>query len=320
MKDDQLPLAPGVYFDLSENVYHSDPFEHISLSSSVGKTLLAQSPLHAWTGHPRLNPAWEPSDPRKFDLAKAAHALMLNDRPERIAVIDFDDYRKNAAQAARDEAIANGQLPMLLEQYERVMAMVQAGREQLVQSADGRAFLDSAALSEVTLGWLDRGAMCRARIDRLAADHSIIFDYKTTKASAHPDGFGRVATSMQYRFQMQFYRRGYAACFPDRPTPQWRWIVQEDYPPYGLSIIAPDEAGEMIADQDVELALAIWRECMQSGQWPGYPPVTAVLETPVWEQTRFEHVKQSLGYRDARDTQAIRDRLFKWYAPIKDGV
>ena len=308
-------LAPGVYTDIPEAEYHADPFAQISLSSGVAKLLISQSPRHAWTAHPRLNPEYVAPDRKQFDLGSAAHAILLDDRPERVAVIDAADYRTKAAKEARAAAVEDGRLPLLEDQYGRTMEMVRAARSQLAKNNDGKVFLEGGS-SEITLGWMDHNVMCRARIDRLSADGTIIFDYKTTAASAHPDAYRRTSISLQQSFQAAFYLRGFKECFPCMPPPQWRWIVQEDYPPYALSVLAPDAAALDIAYNDVDLALSIWRECIRDGDWPCYPSVTATLETPPWEITRAETIKSKLGGRGAHDPQAIRDLIYNWQAPI----
>lgn len=127
----QTALHPGVYFDMAEDVYHSDPCERPSLSSSIGKVLLAQSPRHAWTAHPRLSPKFETGNARKFDLGKAVHAIGLEDKPERIAIIPHADYRTNAAKAARDDALAAGLMPLKTDEYEQALAIAMSMRKEL---------------------------------------------------------------------------------------------------------------------------------------------------------------------------------------------
>ncbi|WP_242401117.1 hypothetical protein [Acetobacter okinawensis] len=47
--------TPGIY-DLPEAQYHADPCPTPSLSNSVARILLDESPMHAHFSHPRLNP------------------------------------------------------------------------------------------------------------------------------------------------------------------------------------------------------------------------------------------------------------------------
>lgn len=307
-------LNHGVHRNIPDQLYHADPFKTISLSSGVAKILITQSPRHAWTAHPRLNPDWRAESAATFDIGKAAHALLLDDGPERVVLIPADDYRTKAAKESRADAIRNGQLPLLVWQYTDAMKMVVAARDQLAANPDGKIFL-AGGETELTLGWIDQNVMCRGRLDKLSACGRFIFDYKTTAASAHPDAYRRISISLQQAFQAAFYLRGFRACFPDAPMPEWRWIVQENYPPFALSILKPDAAALEIAQNDVDLALSIWRTCIREDNWPLYPSVTATLETPPWEISRAEMIKAKLGGRGAHDAQAIHDLLYNWQAP-----
>jgi hypothetical protein len=67
----------GLHPAISADAYHADPAPAPSLSSSIAKTILHQTPRHAWFEHPRLNPNFEPKDDSKFDLGSVAHELLL---------------------------------------------------------------------------------------------------------------------------------------------------------------------------------------------------------------------------------------------------
>ncbi|MCK9994444.1 MAG: hypothetical protein Dbin4_02964 [Alphaproteobacteria bacterium] len=314
----QTMLRPGVHCDIPEDIYHADPCERPSLSSSIGKVILAQSPLHAWTAHPRLNPEFETGNERKFDIGKAVHAMLLDDRAERICVIDFADYKTNAAKAARANALAAGQLPLKTADYEQAVAIVQSARREIALFKEYPEFIDG--VSEVTLIWEEPGGvLCRARIDRMSNDRRHLFDVKTDGQSAHPESFGRKIINMGYDFSAAFYLRGFRKCFPDLPAPEWSWLAVETDPPYGVSITGLDEAGYAIAEHQVEIAIAIWRECMASGKWPGYPHKKRIIETKPWALTGHEQLKASIGFSTPSDSQAIRDRMLAWQAPINQG-
>ena len=70
-------LPPGLHFGLPDHVYHADPSPRPSLSSTLARVILDQSPLHAWTRHPRLNPFYESEDRKTFDIGRAAHRAVL---------------------------------------------------------------------------------------------------------------------------------------------------------------------------------------------------------------------------------------------------
>ena len=93
---------PGIY-DISAEEYHNDPCPTPSLSASIVKVVADETPLHAWTLHPKLNPNFERKEEDKFVIGTVAHSLMLRD-PKNFAILDFDTYQSKAAKEARDAA------------------------------------------------------------------------------------------------------------------------------------------------------------------------------------------------------------------------
>lgn len=65
---------PGLYLGVPEAEYHADPCPEPSLSSTIAKTLLASSPLHAAVRHPRLARQQQKVEREAFDRGKVAHA------------------------------------------------------------------------------------------------------------------------------------------------------------------------------------------------------------------------------------------------------
>src|SRR5215831_15104770 len=111
---------PGIY-TIPLDEYIADPCESPSLNPGVAATLLARSPLHAWTEHPRLNPTHQREHSEAFDLGAAFHSSVLGG--PLFHIISAPDYRTKAAQEARVYARANGWIPILRAQADQVAAM-----------------------------------------------------------------------------------------------------------------------------------------------------------------------------------------------------
>jgi hypothetical protein len=280
--------------DFAAADYHADQNKDMpTLSSSIANILLNRSPLHAWTAHPRLNPNWQPDDDSKYDVGTVAHSMLLEGTAS-VDVCDFADWRTKDAREARDASRANGRTPLLAHQFEEVLGMCNAVADQL------KAFdIDPVPLTggkpEQTMVWQDAptGAWCRARIDWLHDDLSAIDDLKTTTRSAHPEAFAKNLYSYGCDVQAAFYLRGLKALHvdADRNTyldgVDWRWIVVETSPPYGLSVVQPGPAVLELADAKVDAALKLWAECLERDIWPGYPTRVATAELPAWEEARW---------------------------------
>ena len=310
---------PGVY-RLDEAAYHADPCAKPSLSSTIANVLLKRSPRHAWHAHPRLNPGFEAKESQQFDLGSAAHALMLKGR-NAVIVVDADDWRTKDARKMRDEARAAGRIPLLPQQWADVQAMTDAATAQLEAHHDEavrRAFaLSSGGRSELTLIWREGAAWYRARPDWLpsAGMGEIVYDYKTTAGSAHPDGWTQAHLFRgSAAIQAAFYCRGARAVVGWR-SPRFLFVVQEQVAPYALSVIEMSPAAMALADRQVEAALDLWRACIATDRWPGYPARVATVDAP-------GYIDFAWCEREAREETlraegaTVFSTLADWQAPI----
>lgn len=270
-------LGPGIHAIPAER-YHEDPCEQPSLTSTIARILATDSPLHAWTAHPRLNPAFENTEAGHFDLGTAAHSLLLEGEAN-VEVCDFDSWRTKAAQEQRDAAYEAGKQPLLTHQWVELERMVQAAGKQL-EAVNADPVIFAAGHAEQTLIWTEGDVTCRARLDWLHDDNTAIDDYKTTSRSANPESFSRTLFNMGYDVQAAMYLRGLEAL--TGMSAQWRWVVQETTPPYALSVVAMTPQALSLANEKVEYAITRWRECRASGRWPGYPTQVCYAELPGW--------------------------------------
>lgn len=279
-----MTLSPGIH-DLPAADYHLDPCEQPSLSASMAAVLCTSSPAHAWTKHPVLNPDYQPSEEAKYDLGRAAHSLILERDESTIEVFDYDNWRTKAAQEAAATARLHGKTPMLLNQWSDLSAMVVATHWQLAKFAVRPSmFVDGKP--EQTLVWEEDGVWCRARCDWLHHDYSAIDDLKTTSRSANPERWTRGPLfDHGADIQAAFYLRGLKAI--TGVDAEFRWCVVESSPPYALSVIAPGPDVLALANVKVDWALATWRECLRSGDWPAYETRVCYAQTQPWMENQW---------------------------------
>lgn len=268
---------------VSAQEYHADPCDTPSLSASVAHILCTSSPAHARMAHPRLNPDYRPKEAAHFDLGTSAHALLLEGR-NAVAVIDADDWRTKAAKEARDAARDAGLVPLLEAQWRDVRDMAESARDQLAD-VDAQPGLFITGKPEQPIAWQEDGVQCRSLIDWLHDDHRAIDDYKTTSRSANPEQWTRSLFSFGGDIQAAFYRRGVKAVFGREPD--FRFVVQETYPPYALSVISVGPDVLLMADKKIDYALAVWKRCLEDDHWPGYPQRVCYAELPAWEEYRW---------------------------------
>ena len=278
---------------MPEEIYHADPCDAPSLSASLGKLFLTESPAHVWTKHPRLNPYFQQNNDPKFDLGKVVHKYALEGSKD-FVVIGAPDWRTKAAKEERDEANAAGKTAILSRQWLQVREM----RDVLVNFLEDFAeephpLTDGAP--EQTLIWEEDGIWCRARLDWLHDGHMMIDDYKTTNTSANPDAFSRQIYGLGYDIQASFYLRGSRKVLGT--DPRFRFVVQEVTPPYAVSVIGLGPDMLAVADRKVDWIIGKWRECITTGKWPGYPGRTCYPDMPGWAEKQW--LEFELGEEDA---------------------
>lgn len=295
---------PGVY-DLTADEYHADPCVEPSLSNSIAKVLVMQTPLHAWTAHPRLNPGFEREEHSKFDIGNACHALILRDE-RAFKIVRAENWTTQSAQESRSIARIAGQIPLLTHQWISVECMARAARIQLDRHAEARdAFTNGKP--EQTLIWREGCVWCRARLDWLPNAGRFFDDYKSTKI-AHPDDWARNLFKLGFDMQAAFYSRGIKALGLCN-DPVFRFIVQEVEMPHALSVVALMPGALDLAEHKVARALDIWQRCIQSDHWPAYPTRTCYVDVPPWAEAQFT-ARDAAAYDAQRDAEIV-DQLHR---------
>lgn len=267
---------PGIY-DMSMPEYLADPCPEPSFSSSAAVTICQRSPLHT-----QQRP--QPEDASKaMDLGAAVHAMLLDHDESRIRLINAENYRTKAAREERDEAHEADLIPLLTRQMDKAMRVRDASREAIAACEElGWIVTEPKSVDvEQTLLWRDGDIWCRARPDVIAKDRSVIVNYKTTATNAEPGAFGNgYLIRGGYHIQAYHHLRGVEVLTGQKA--KYVWIVQEVEPPYATSFIGMGPSLEALGEQQWSHALILWRECLQSGEWPGYPNQVCWIDAPVW--------------------------------------
>jgi hypothetical protein len=261
---------------MTSDQYHADPAPQASLSASIAKILIEQSPLHAMMAHPRLNPNYEPEEDSRFDLGSAAHAMLLERDATKILWVEADDWRTKVAKEIREAARACKLLPVLAKYQPALKAMVSKAQACVADSELAGIF--DHGMPERTILWKEEnGVFCRARLD--LTDMHVVLDYKSTE-NAEPEAFIRQIGRMAYDVQAEFYTRGMANIGEDT---RFVFLAQEITPPYACSLIALSNAYREIGQMKVERAIRVWGECMAAQKWPGYPMQIHYAEPSAWQ-------------------------------------
>lgn len=279
--EDRVVIGEAGVYDMPEDAYHADPVPGGSLSASGAKLLLPPS-CPARYQYDRLY--GEP--PKKaFEHGAAAHSLVLGAGPE-LVIVDAPDWRTKAAKEARDSARFDGRIPLLPADYSQVQAMAAAIREHPLASA----LLDpDRGDAEQSLFWTDdeTGIWRRARLDWLPAPRPgrrmVVPDYKTADR-ADRESIRKAVASYGYHLQAAQYTRGVTALGLD-DDPAFVFIFQEKNPPYLVNVVQLDDDAMQAGRDRMRLACEMFRDCTESGIWPGYESEFGelpVISLPPW--------------------------------------
>ncbi len=277
-------MKTGIY-QMKAEKYHADPCERPSLSNSMARTLISESPLHAWVEHPRLNPNFTPKEDAKFDRGSASHALLLEGE-DRMHVINAKDFRTNAAKELRDAARAIGKFPILEAEYDAVYEMVRLAKVAIAQCPDLGGITLKDGTAEDVLIWERDGVQKRSRLDWRKSDGSILLDYKTTEASANPAAWERTLLNAWGDMQPAFYLEGNEATGGPQDA-KFIWLVQEVTPPYACAFIGATTQLLELGRQKCAAASQLWRQCLESGHWPAYSNRIHWLTPPAWAEAKW---------------------------------
>ena len=275
----------GIYRGVDSADYFADPCPVPSLSQSLAKILINQSPRHAFIAHPRLNPDFEVNEATKFDLGNVAHKISLG-RGKEFEIVPFDDWRKKDAQAAREAAAAVGKIAVLQRQHDQAVEMAEELQAQLIGHEDADAFTSGDA--EVMICWEEDGIWFRSLIDWLHYDQRTVDDLKTSGMSMAPHLLGYRAEAAGWHIQAAFIERGLDVLDPEGAgRRKFRFIGQETAKPYAISVAHLDEYWLTMGRKQVATAINIWRGCIESGKWPAYMPRAIVPVFPGYKEKQW---------------------------------
>lgn len=269
-------LPPARILECTVEEYHKDPCATPSLSSSTAKVMVSQSPLHAWSRHPKGGQAADAEEELQADdkdtKAKAngqlVHRLILGKGTD-LVIVDAKDWRTNYAKDARDEAKAAGKQPVLAARFEelsKIAAILTSRCADLGYEFNGE--------SEVPVEWYEQGAagpvICRSMIDHLWLDHGKAVDVKTIR-SANPRNISRSFVENGYDIQDRAYTRAIAQLRPKlKGRVELDFLFMEIEAPYAVVPYIPPAEYREIGKQRWGRAVSLWETCLAKNEWPSY--------------------------------------------------
>jgi len=254
-------MKPGIYSGISNADYHRDP----ALGSTSLKTLATKTPAHYQ--HDKTHPKFSDA----FTLGTAAHSLILEGDTSGIRVVPADNWLTKDAKAAKAEAIATGKQPLLTKEMTQVFMM----RDAVMAHPIARDLL-TGHKAEQSVFWDEDGLTLKCRPD--AWKSGMLVDLKTT-INADPNEFGKTAHNFGYHQSAAHYIDGVKAATGEELP--FHFVLVEKTAPYFVSVVELDIEAVNIGRQLNDRAKRIYRECVETNTWPGYPNAD-LISLPMW--------------------------------------
>lgn len=204
---------------------------------------------------------YEPRDPKT--PAVVDHIKMLR------SVRFFDELELEAIRSSK----------LLLSSDEMIACEMIS--KNLRRSAAARVILENGK-PETTVIWTDQetGVLCKARLDWLKNDLTIIADAKST-TDASPREFARSVYRYGYHRQAAWYLDGVEAATGTRPA-LFVFKAFETSAPYASAYYHATDAMIEQGRKENRFHLKRYAEALKSGKWSGYPDEICPLDLPKW--------------------------------------
>jgi hypothetical protein len=285
-----ITLPTGLH-RVQADVYHADPSDRPSLSSTLARLILTRSPRHAWTAHPRLNPMHEPVEKKTFDIGRAAHRAALGAGEDYVAyppeVLGSNGAASTTAakEWAADQRAA-GRTVLKAEECDKIGLIADSVRRKLALL---KIEIDPDHSEIAAIGEID-GCPVRMMADYAPPGKPYLLDLKTTE-DASPDGCIRAVTNYGYDVQIAHYLSVWEAVTGEKR--RMRLVMVEKSPPYECSVVelyaAKGDEADWMDDAYGKIAYArsVWSHGLVTGEWPGYPAQIAVIGAPGYYRDKW---------------------------------
>lgn len=273
-------LSDGAY-DLDAAHYHADPVPGGSLSSTVARRIVAPS-CPALARHAMDQVEYKDA----YDLGTVVHRLILGAGPP-IVEVPASSWRTAAAKDAREQARAGGSVALLSEDLEEARRMADA----VHACPEAHALLTLPGAPEKTLVWQEAGIWGRAMLDYWPYPDPdsvrVIVDVKTTSSGLDDDSLSKTIWSYGYHQQEDWYRRGYEKVHG--LDADFYFVFVSSAPPHLVRVVPLCEDLRADAHARNDEAIVVWRECLETGEWPAYENTLNPIAAPRWANLRKDY-------------------------------
>lgn len=272
----------GLVLGLPETEYHAPKDE----LSSTGAKLILESP--AKFKHQVLDGNRVHRD--AYDLGTAVHTKVLGTGAQPVTcppelLASNGAMTTKAAREWKAEQQAAGRPVLSVADLAQADGMTEA----VLAHPVARKLFERAGNAEVSVFDERTGVKRRCRFDWLPDDGGIAVDLKTT-LDASKAGFSKSAAKFGYHVQRGFYLD--ILKHATGRELDMLFVAVEKEPPYLVAVHQFEPEFADMGEMEALEALDIYRRCMATGEWPGYPEEINMLTPPMYAiydyQDRYE--------------------------------
>jgi hypothetical protein len=172
-------------------------------------------------------------------------------------------------------------------------AKVQSMADSVMEHETAKQFFSGPGQNEISVVWDDKehGVKCKARVDRISTinEWPIVGDLKSARNAARRE-FERSIFNYGYEVQAVHYLNGLEALYPvpeGNPFRRFVFIVVESEAPYLCAVYELDDAALSEGAIKRDRYIKTWKECVETGSWPGYAPGIDYVSLPPWAFKNF---------------------------------
>lgn len=261
----------------------------VDMATYLALDAVSSSLLHAFNPtalHAREYMTQPREDTSALMVGEAAHYAILEPAlfPDRYHVPPDVDRRTKEGKAKWAEFVAAfpSGVALKADEYDRALSMSRAVHAH----TEAQRYLAGPGMNEVTVLFERDGVACKCRPDRIVSvdDWTWIVDVKTCR-SASPHGFSKAIYEHGYYMKAAWYLDALNALAPMER--QFVFIAVENTPPFAVALygLTDDAVGQ--GREDCAAAFATYRQCTDSGVWPGFPTDINYLDLPKWAQRQL---------------------------------
>ncbi|MCS4496228.1 PD-(D/E)XK nuclease-like domain-containing protein [Pantoea sp. B623] len=270
------PNDPGLYFDISNEAYHSGA----GVSKSQLDDIAINPAVYQWRKQ-------APQDEEKLqalDMGTALHCILLepDEFDKRFIKAPQFNRRTNEGKAAEAEFLKDcaftGKTVLDHEQHRKLKLM----QASAMAHPAARFFLEADGHCEASIYWDDEqtGELCRIRPDRFLKQQPVIVDVKKV---ADMDRFTRHVEEFRYHVQDAMYRDGFYQHFNEYPQFVFIAVSESiDCGRYPVRVFQLEQEDVAVGHELYRRDLQTYHQCRLTNSWGGVES----LSRPAWARKK----------------------------------